>query len=117
MLFLELEAEMGAEEAGQVSLEVSSPGADRTLRMPQDLARFGALPLKVEHTGADGAAVTQVCGARGAGAGCCVRVQVVRCRWCGAAAQCAGRGEGWQGYTPQHTLRPVITAPPGPAAP
>jgi ribosome maturation factor RimP len=35
-----LEAELGAEVADDISLEVSSPGAERTLIIPQDLDRF-----------------------------------------------------------------------------
>jgi ribosome maturation factor RimP len=60
MMFLEMEALLGLEEAGEVSFEVSSPGAERQLILPQDLARFDELPLRVEYTAADGSAVTQV---------------------------------------------------------
>jgi ribosome maturation factor RimP len=35
-----LEAELGAEVADEIALEVSSPGAERTLIIPQDLDRF-----------------------------------------------------------------------------
>jgi ribosome maturation factor RimP len=35
-----LEAELGVEEAEDISVEVSSPGAERTLIIPQDLLRF-----------------------------------------------------------------------------
>eukprot|EP00775_Hariotina_reticulata_P009081 gene9081-9251_t len=43
-----LEVELGAEEAADISLEVSSPGAERTLIIPQDLLRFKELPMRVE---------------------------------------------------------------------
>lgn len=33
------------------SIEVSSPGAEREIRFPDELERFKALPLKVLHTG------------------------------------------------------------------
>eukprot|EP00199_Chlamydomonas_sp_CCMP681_P005582 CAMPEP_0119110148 /NCGR_PEP_ID=MMETSP1180-20130426/27233_1 /TAXON_ID=3052 ORGANISM="Chlamydomonas cf sp, Strain CCMP681" /NCGR_SAMPLE_ID=MMETSP1180 /ASSEMBLY_ACC=CAM_ASM_000741 /LENGTH=261 /DNA_ID=CAMNT_0007096313 /DNA_START=244 /DNA_END=1029 /DNA_ORIENTATION=- len=49
MLFVELDAELGEEAGGNISLEVSSPGAERTLRLPQDLKRFAGLPLTVEY--------------------------------------------------------------------
>jgi hypothetical protein len=35
-----MEAQLGAEAAGEISFEVSSPGAERTLILPQDLMRF-----------------------------------------------------------------------------
>lgn len=35
-----MEAELGAEAAGEISFEVSSPGAERTLILPQELLRF-----------------------------------------------------------------------------
>ncbi len=35
-----LETELGAETADQVTVEVSTAGAERTLRVPQDLERF-----------------------------------------------------------------------------
>jgi hypothetical protein len=35
-----MEAELGVEAAGDISFEVSSPGAERTLILPQDLLRF-----------------------------------------------------------------------------
>lgn len=37
-----LETELGAETADQVTVEVSTAGAERTLRVPQDLERFKA---------------------------------------------------------------------------
>jgi ribosome maturation factor RimP len=40
LLLQGLEAELGAEAAGEVSFEVSTPGAERTLILPQDLLRF-----------------------------------------------------------------------------
>jgi ribosome maturation factor RimP len=61
MLNLELEALLGVEGAGEVTFEVSSPGAERQLQLPSDLERFQKLPLKVEYKApADGAEVTQV---------------------------------------------------------
>ena len=46
---------------GPPGLQVSSPGADRTLRLPQDLKRFGSLPLRVDHSATlDGAPTSQV---------------------------------------------------------
>lgn len=47
---------------------MSSPGAERVLQLPQDLARFGELPLRVEYTDAAGAQMSQVRGAAGPGA-------------------------------------------------
>jgi len=41
---------------------VSSPGAERTLALPQDLDRFGSLPLRVEYINALGAQMNQVRG-------------------------------------------------------
>lgn len=35
-----MEAQLGAEAAGEISFEVSSPGAERMLILPQDLMRF-----------------------------------------------------------------------------
>lgn len=43
-----LEAELGTEVADDIALEVSSPGAERTLIIPQDLDRFKELPMRVE---------------------------------------------------------------------
>jgi ribosome maturation factor RimP len=47
-----LEAAIGEEAAGQIVMEVSSPGAERELALPGDLERFAALPLRVEFDGA-----------------------------------------------------------------
>jgi ribosome maturation factor RimP len=44
-----LEVQMGPEASGEVSLEVSSPGAERQLVLPGDLTRFRSLPLRVEY--------------------------------------------------------------------
>lgn len=44
----EFAAALGEEAAGLVEVEVSSPGAERTVRVPADLARFADLPMKVE---------------------------------------------------------------------
>ena len=46
-----LELTLGAELAGRVEVEVSSPGADRCLRLPGDLRRFAGLPLLVKYQG------------------------------------------------------------------
>lgn len=37
----------GEEASGEIGLEVSSPGAERLVQVPRELARFGGLPLKV----------------------------------------------------------------------
>ncbi len=37
------------EEADQIEFEVSSPGAERQLRLPGELPRFATLPMKVEY--------------------------------------------------------------------
>eukprot|EP00195_Chlamydomonas_chlamydogama_P009484 CAMPEP_0202893122 /NCGR_PEP_ID=MMETSP1392-20130828/2755_1 /ASSEMBLY_ACC=CAM_ASM_000868 /TAXON_ID=225041 /ORGANISM="Chlamydomonas chlamydogama, Strain SAG 11-48b" /LENGTH=336 /DNA_ID=CAMNT_0049577329 /DNA_START=27 /DNA_END=1038 /DNA_ORIENTATION=- len=60
MLNLELEASLGAERAGEISFEVSSPGAERQLVLPDDLNRFAELPLRVEYSNEQGGATTQV---------------------------------------------------------
>ncbi len=81
MMWLEMEAELGAEAAGEISfevqgvkcrlspdatkvslhrLQVSSPGAERILQLPEDLFRFQKLPLRVEYSNAQGVATTQV---------------------------------------------------------
>ncbi|GLC56138.1 hypothetical protein PLESTB_001072800 [Pleodorina starrii] len=53
-LFAALDREMGPEAAGEISFEVSSPGAERLVRVPDELTRFAELPLKVEYRGPDG---------------------------------------------------------------
>uniref|UniRef100_A0A061QYJ3 Uncharacterized protein n=1 Tax=Tetraselmis sp. GSL018 TaxID=582737 RepID=A0A061QYJ3_9CHLO len=55
-----LEAELGEEAAGAIEVEVSSPGAERVLRLPDDLTRFQPLPLQVEYTREDGNPDTRV---------------------------------------------------------
>lgn len=40
MLLQGLEAELGTELADEISFEVSSPGAERSLLIPQELNRF-----------------------------------------------------------------------------
>lgn len=40
--------------------QVSSPGAERTLLLPQELDRFGSLPLRVEYTDPAGTRMNQV---------------------------------------------------------
>ena len=49
---------LGEEEAGGVEVEASSPGADRALRLPADLARFAGLPLAVTPEPGSAAATT-----------------------------------------------------------
>jgi len=46
-----LEEALGAEKAGEIVMEVSSPGAERELALPGELRRFAALPLRVEFDG------------------------------------------------------------------
>ncbi|KAG2422427.1 hypothetical protein HXX76_016042 [Chlamydomonas incerta] len=53
-LFAALDRELGVEAAGEISFEVSSPGAERLVRVPEELRRFETLPLKVEYRTADG---------------------------------------------------------------
>lgn len=47
MLLAALEVALGVEASGEVSLEVSSPGAERQLKLPEELARFSELALRV----------------------------------------------------------------------
>ncbi|KAK9918799.1 hypothetical protein WJX75_007027 [Coccomyxa subellipsoidea] len=42
-----LEARLGEEVADKLSVEVSSPGAERIVRVPRELQRFGSLPMQV----------------------------------------------------------------------
>lgn len=44
-----LEASLGSELAGQLEIEMSSPGAERDVRVPQDLVRFQELPMQVKY--------------------------------------------------------------------
>ena len=44
-----LELALGEELAGRVEVEVSSPGAERHLKLPGELRRFGELPLLVKY--------------------------------------------------------------------
>lgn len=43
-----LESAIGEDAAGQLEVEVSSPGADRAVKVPEDLARFQSLPMVVK---------------------------------------------------------------------
>ena len=43
-----LEEELGQEVSDDIEVEVSSPGAERALRVPEDLLRFSDLPIRVE---------------------------------------------------------------------
>jgi len=42
-----LESVIGEEAAGQIEIEVSSPGADRAVKVPDELTRFQSLPMVV----------------------------------------------------------------------
>ncbi|KXZ49372.1 hypothetical protein GPECTOR_21g598 [Gonium pectorale] len=59
-LFAALDRELGPEAAGEISFEVSSPGAERQVAVPDELHRFGCLPLKVEYRAPDGKEVSSV---------------------------------------------------------
>ncbi|EFJ52593.1 hypothetical protein VOLCADRAFT_116086 [Volvox carteri f. nagariensis] len=59
-LLAALEREMGPEAAGEISFEVSSPGAERLVRVPEELPRFAELPLQVEYRTPDGKEVSAV---------------------------------------------------------
>ena len=48
-----LELTVGEERAGEVEVEVSSPGAEREVRVPEDLERFAGLPLDVRYRDED----------------------------------------------------------------
>lgn len=45
-----LEASLGAALADNISVEVSSPGAERLVRVPRDLKRFSHLPMTVKYS-------------------------------------------------------------------
>lgn len=60
LLITSLETDLGPEKAGEFSLEVSSPGAERQLRVPDDLLRFCELPMRVESRDDKGNLITQV---------------------------------------------------------
>ncbi|GLI61205.1 hypothetical protein VaNZ11_003497 [Volvox africanus] len=59
-LFAALDRDMGPEAAGEISFEVSSPGAERLVRVPDELTRFAELPLQVEYRTSDGKDVSSV---------------------------------------------------------
>ncbi|GIL81705.1 hypothetical protein Vretimale_1345 [Volvox reticuliferus] len=59
-LFAVLDREMGPEAAGEISFEVSSPGAERLVRVPDELTRFAELPLQVEYRTSDDKDVSSV---------------------------------------------------------
>lgn len=44
------EAAVGEAAAGEIEVEVSSPGAERQVRVPAELERFGELPMRVEYS-------------------------------------------------------------------
>jgi ribosome maturation factor RimP len=54
----ELETIMGEEKAGEIEIEVSSPGAERFVKVPDEFDRFGEMPMLVEYddggTGVEG---------------------------------------------------------------
>eukprot|EP00798_Chlamydomonas_sp_ICE-L_P000361 gene361-1751_t len=54
MFFLELEVRLGEEQAGTIGCEVSTPGAERQLRLPQDLVRFNDVPMFVKWKDEEG---------------------------------------------------------------
>mmetsp|Transcript_3288 Transcript_3288/g.6585 ORF Transcript_3288/g.6585 Transcript_3288/m.6585 type:complete len:246 (-) Transcript_3288:360-1097(-) len=47
-----LESNLGEETAASIEIEVSSPGAERSVRIPDELLRFKALPMSVCSTDA-----------------------------------------------------------------
>jgi len=47
-----LESSIGEETAGSIEIEVSSPGAERSVKVPDDVLRFKALPMTVCSTDA-----------------------------------------------------------------
>ena len=47
-----LESSIGEETAGSIEIEVSSPGAERSVQVPDDVLRFKALPMTVCSTDA-----------------------------------------------------------------
>ena len=47
-----LESSLGEETAGSIEIEVSSPGAERSVKVPDDVLRFKALPMTVCSTDA-----------------------------------------------------------------
>ncbi len=65
-----LDRELGVEAAGEISFEVSSPGAERLVELPGELTRFAELPLRVGAGcgGAEGGVQREGCGGRGRGA-------------------------------------------------
>lgn len=54
------EAAVGEADAGSIEVEVSSPGAERQVRVPGELQRFAALPMRVEYSLEEGRVETQV---------------------------------------------------------
>merc|ERR1711976_39219 len=55
-----LEEALGEDVAGDLEIEVSSPGAERVLRLPGELARFQQLPMQVEYQQPDSNVDTRV---------------------------------------------------------
>jgi len=48
-LYRKMEEGMGEEAAGDITVEASSPGAERKLRIPRELTRFKELPMTVSY--------------------------------------------------------------------
>lgn len=59
-LSMGLDERFGEEVSGDIEMEVSSPGAERVLRLPGELARFQNLPLRVQFLREDGKVDTKV---------------------------------------------------------
>lgn len=53
-LSVEMEAALGVDAAGAIEIEVSSPGAERAVRVPEELQRFSDLPMRVKFAYEDG---------------------------------------------------------------
>lgn len=60
LFYQELEQKLGLEAAGTIMVEVSSPGADRELQVPEELDRFNLLPLVVDFVGDNGAVDSKI---------------------------------------------------------
>lgn len=54
VMSMKLDAMSENTEMPDYSLEVSSPGAERELKIPDDFERFAELPMKVRYAGEDG---------------------------------------------------------------
>ncbi|GMH45014.1 hypothetical protein BSKO_12971 [Bryopsis sp. KO-2023] len=56
----EMEDELGEEQAGLIEVEASSPGAEREVRLPEELDRFKHLPMQVEYLNEDDETKNQI---------------------------------------------------------